>query len=84
MTTSTPATPLSTPGPAPARARVLAQARFELATLLANGEQLLVSLVLPLGALVGLAVTTVPSLAAPGGAPVQVMPGPEQYTVPAQ
>ena len=62
MTTSTPATPLPTPGPAPARARVLAQARFELATLLANGEQLLVSLVLPLGALVGLAVTTVPSL----------------------
>ena len=62
MTTSRPATPLSTPGPAPARARVLAQARFELATLLANGEQLLVSLVLPLGALVGLAVTTVPSL----------------------
>jgi len=29
-------------------------------------------------------VTTVPSLSAPGGAPMQVMPGPEQYTVPAQ
>lgn len=51
-------------GPAPARARVLAQTRFELGTLLRNGEQLLVSLVLPLGALVGLAVTHTPSLGA--------------------
>lgn len=66
MTASTPGTPeaapQSGPGAAPARARVLAQARFELTTLLANGEQLLVSLVLPLGALVGLALTTAPSL----------------------
>lgn len=54
--------PRSGPAPAPARARVLAQARFELTTLLANGEQLLVSLVLPLGALVGLALSTAPSL----------------------
>ena len=49
-------------GSAPSHARILAQARFELQTLLANGEQLLVSLVLPLGALVGLALTSAPSL----------------------
>jgi ABC-2 type transport system permease protein len=48
--------------PAPATARVLGQARFEAGTLLRNGEQLLVSVVLPLGALVGLAFTSVPSL----------------------
>lgn len=48
--------------PAPPRDRVLAQARFELAALLSNGEQLLVSLVLPLGALVGLAFTSIGSL----------------------
>ena len=48
--------------PAPASARVLGQARFEAGTLLRNGEQLLVSIVLPLGALIGLAFTTVPSL----------------------
>lgn len=48
--------------PATPRARVLNQARFELATLLANGEQLLVSLVLPLGALVLAAYTSMPAL----------------------
>jgi ABC-2 type transport system permease protein len=48
--------------PAPASARVLGQARFEAGTLLRNGEQLLVSIVLPLGALIGLAFTSVPSL----------------------
>jgi ABC-2 type transport system permease protein len=48
--------------PAPASARVLGQARFEAGTLLRNGEQLLVSLVLPLGALLGLALTSIPSL----------------------
>jgi ABC-2 type transport system permease protein len=48
--------------PATPTARVLGQARFEAGTLLRNGEQLLVSLVLPLGALLGLALTTVPSL----------------------
>lgn len=50
--------------PSTPRTRVLSQARFELGTLLANGEQLLVSLVLPLGALVGLAYTTAPALGA--------------------
>lgn len=53
---------MSPRAPAPAAARIRAQARFELATLLANGEQLLVSLVLPLGALVGLALTEAPDL----------------------
>jgi ABC-2 type transport system permease protein len=48
--------------PAPARARVLAQARFEAGTLLRNGEQLLVALILPALALFGLAYSTTPSL----------------------
>ncbi|WP_299445342.1 ABC transporter permease [uncultured Phycicoccus sp.] len=48
--------------PAPARRRVLAQARFETRTLLANGEQLLVSLVLPALALAGLTLAAVPDL----------------------
>jgi ABC-2 type transport system permease protein len=47
---------------APTRNRVLAQARFETGTLLRNGEQLLVALVLPATALVGLALTRSPSL----------------------
>ena len=47
---------------APARSRVLAQARFETGTLLRNGEQLLVALVLPAMALVGLAYSQFPSL----------------------
>ena len=49
-------------GPAPTRQRILGQARFELGTLLRNGEQLLVSLVLPIGALVGLTLAGAPSL----------------------
>ena len=47
---------------APARARVLAQARFEAGTLLRNGEQLLVAVILPALALVGLAYSHSPSL----------------------
>jgi ABC-2 type transport system permease protein len=43
---------------APARTRVLSQARFEALTLLRNGEQLLVALVLPVAVLVGLVSTT--------------------------
>lgn len=50
------------PGAAPPRARVLARAGFETRTLLANGEQLLVSLILPALALVGLSISTVPDL----------------------
>ncbi|HZX98656.1 MAG TPA: ABC transporter permease [Dermatophilaceae bacterium] len=47
---------------APARQRVLAQTRFETGTLLRNGEQLLVAIVLPAMALVGLALSHSPSL----------------------
>ncbi len=47
---------------APPARRVLAQARFETRTLLSNGEQLLVSLVLPALALVGLTLGSVPDL----------------------
>jgi len=47
---------------APARQRVLSRASFETRALLANGEQLLVSVVLPALALVGLALATVPDL----------------------
>lgn len=47
---------------APPRRRVLAQASFETRALLTNGEQLLVSLVLPALALVGLALASVPDL----------------------
>lgn len=48
--------------PAPARRRVLTRAEFETRTLLANGEQLLVSVLLPALALVGLARSSVPDL----------------------
>jgi ABC-2 type transport system permease protein len=47
---------------APAQERVLAQTLFETGTLLRNGEQLLVALVLPAMALVGLAASHSPSL----------------------
>lgn len=47
---------------APGRDRILAQTRFETGTLLRNGEQLLVSIVLPAMALVGLALSQSPSL----------------------
>ncbi|GGL24579.1 ABC transporter permease [Phycicoccus endophyticus] len=48
--------------PTPAGDRVAAQARFEARTLLANGEQLLVSVLLPAIALTGLALSSVPDL----------------------
>ncbi|WP_020144119.1 ABC transporter permease [Terracoccus sp. 273MFTsu3.1] len=60
-TSATPTTPTAAGAAAPRR-RVLAQARFEVGSLLRNGEQLLVSLVLPALALVGLSATTSPSL----------------------
>lgn len=47
---------------APTRDRILVQARFETGTLLRNGEQLLVALVLPAMALIGLAISQSPSL----------------------
>lgn len=49
--------------PASPVVRVLAQARFEAAGLLRHGEQLIVSMVLPLLALVGLALVPYPELA---------------------
>ena len=57
-----PAGTVPAPAAAPTRDRVLAQARFETGTLLRNGEQLLVALVLPAVALVGLALSHSPSL----------------------
>ncbi|CCH79742.1 putative integral membrane transport protein [Nostocoides japonicum T1-X7] len=47
---------------APPRQRILAQAGFETRTLLANGEQLLVAVVLPALALLGLALASAPDL----------------------
>ncbi|KGN32583.1 ABC transporter [Knoellia sinensis KCTC 19936] len=59
----TPPTPTSAAGgPATPLQRWLAQARFETATILRHGEQLLVALVLPALALVVLALTDVPDL----------------------
>lgn len=48
--------------PAPPLQRVLAQARFETTTLLRNGEQLLVAIILPAMALVGLTLSPYPDL----------------------
>jgi len=61
---TTPTTPRTstTSRAATPRRRVLAQAAFEVGSLLRNGEQLLVSLVLPAMALVGLSLTSSPSL----------------------
>lgn len=50
------------PGAAPARQRVLAQARGEVGVLLRNGEQLLVTVVLPALVLVGLSRASSPDL----------------------
>ena len=69
------------PAPAPAPRRVLAQARFDAVVLLRNGEQLLLTLVLPALALVGLSLTEVldlgegrrVDLAAPGVLALAVM-----------
>lgn len=47
---------------APTAQRVIAQARFETSTLLRNGEQLLVAIILPAMALLALAFTSLPSL----------------------
>ncbi|MFC7492428.1 MULTISPECIES: ABC transporter permease [unclassified Knoellia] len=54
--------PTTGAAPAPTSQRWLAQARFETATILGHGEQLLVALVLPALALVALALTQVPDL----------------------
>ncbi len=62
------------PAPAPLARRVLAQARLETSVLLRNGEQLLVSVVLPVLALVGLTRASVPDLG-PGPRVDVVVPG---------
>jgi ABC-2 type transport system permease protein len=62
------------PAPAAGRRRVLAQAGFEARILLRNGEQLLVSIVLPALALVGLTKASVPDLG-PGPRVDVVVPG---------
>jgi len=77
-------TPSLVPGAgraAPASRRVVAQARFDAGVMLRNGEQLLLTLILPALLLVGLAVTSVPDLgpqrridlAAPGVLALAVM-----------
>ncbi len=58
-TSATPPVPRAAPaaragGAAPARTRVLAQARFEALAVLRNGEQLLVTLIIPVVVLIGL------------------------------
>lgn len=64
------------PGAAPAVRRVLAQARFETRAILSNGEQLLVTLVLPALLLVALARTTLVDLDTGGASRVgAVTPG---------
>jgi ABC-2 type transport system permease protein len=62
------------PAAAPPLRRVLAQARFDATVLLRNGEQLLLTLVLPALLLVALAVTSVPDLG-PGRRIDVVAPG---------
>lgn len=57
-----PAVPPVTSGATAPTTRVLAQARFEAGNLLRNGEQLLVSIILPAMVLIALHVTSSPSL----------------------
>lgn len=66
---------LRTSAPAPPLTRVLAQARFETATLLRNGEQLLVSIILPLLALVLLTYAPFPDLEGDGPRINTIAPG---------
>ncbi|RJK93767.1 ABC transporter permease [Vallicoccus soli] len=62
------------PGAAPLPRRVLAQAGLELRLLLRNGEQLLITLVIPLAALLGLVLTTAVDLG-PGERVEVALPG---------
>ena len=62
------------PRPAPALQRVLAQGRFDATIMLRNGEQLLLTLILPALLLVGLALTSIPDLG-PGRRIDVVVPG---------
>ncbi|MEJ5915563.1 ABC transporter permease [Pseudokineococcus sp. 1T1Z-3] len=74
MSTRAQAPTAAQPRAAGAAARVLAQARWEAGTMLRNGEQVLLTLVLPALVLVGLSVTSVVDLGlAPGQAAVDVV-----------
>jgi ABC-2 type transport system permease protein len=57
----------TTPGPAPWPRRIVAQARWDAATVLRNGEQLLLTLVLPVLVLVVLSIGTLVELPVPAG-----------------
>ncbi|MBO3129488.1 ABC transporter permease [Dermatophilus congolensis] len=60
-------------GPAPRRAIILSHARFELGTLLRNGEQLLVSLILPLLALAAFTYINLPTSHATSHTPINLI-----------
>lgn len=62
-------------GPGPTARRVLVQARYDLVTALRNGEQLLVTVVLPVGALVALGTTPVLRALYPHDASLATAPG---------
>ncbi|WP_059389273.1 ABC transporter permease [Arthrobacter sp. Hiyo1] len=57
MTTAIPARSTPHAGPAPLMRRILLQGRYETLTMIRNGEQLILAVIMPLLALVGLAVT---------------------------
>jgi ABC-2 type transport system permease protein len=63
----TPSATAAATGPAPWPRRVLAQAGWDALTMLRNGEQLLLTLVLPVLVLVGLSTTSLLELAVPAG-----------------
>jgi ABC-2 type transport system permease protein len=66
-------TPTPTAGAAPAWRRVLAQTGFETRAILRNGEQLLITLILPVLLLVGLVRTTILELDTQGATRVDVV-----------
>lgn len=65
MTSLVPGTFTPRPGPAPVSRMLRAQTAFELRLLLRNGEQLLLALVIPIAALVGLSTVTLIELPEP-------------------
>lgn len=65
MTHLAPGTFTPRPGPAPVRRMLRAQTVFELRLLIRNGEQLLLALVIPIAALVGLSLVTLVELPEP-------------------
>ncbi len=74
--TTSPTTPAPATGAAPAWRRVAAQASFETRAILRNGEQLLVTIVLPVMLLLGLVLTSFVDLDTQGASRVDfVTPG---------